>query len=236
MDYIKSSLAREVSLAGVWAIARDFMVPPKHGAFKRLTEITGEHVLMLNFETALTAILKYTPDKQPGKVVLVESTLAKKTEPILRRMGLSQVSFKGVYEFVDATSMPNIIAVIHTDRFDRRLLKTKKFFDRFDGLLVSYQKRKRFKRTELQKREFALWETGQLARASGGVVCIGGVGVMQDLDAIRVDQKALDRISATEFIIDNLQAIRRYVPSKRHVKRRPHVRLSSVILRLQKVY
>lgn len=234
--YIQSKHAKEVGVGtfvrAVWAA----VTPPDRAAHKKMTDLVGRHILYLNLETALRAVCRFLPDRQPGKKVLVDQQLYSKAHKIIEKSGLEVVVFSGQAEFLSSIEQKNVIALIVTDHFDQGGRRIHKALSTFAGLTIVYQHRLRPRKRELGEHEVMLWQPRGLPRSSGGAALVYGDEYNEMMiDKLQKHNSALRRISNKEFIIDIWNGLFGKIQQSRHIKRRPALVLAKYLIRSQRI-
>jgi hypothetical protein len=234
--YIQSKHAKEV---GVGTFARAFwaaITPPDRAAKTKLTKLVGSHVLYLNLETALRAVCRFLPGRQPGKKILVDQQLYRKAHKIIEKSGLVVVVFSGQAEFLSSIEQKNVIALLVTDHFDQGGRRIHKALSTYTGLTIIFQHRLRPRKRDLGARDIMLWQPRELPRSSGGTALVYGEDNERAMiGELQKHNKALRRISNTEFVKDVWNGLFGKVQSSRHIKRRPALVLAKYLIKAQRV-
>jgi hypothetical protein len=234
--YIQSKHAKEVSVGtfvrAFWAV----VTPPDRAAHKKMTKLVGRHILYLNLETSLRAVCQFLPGRQPGKKVLVDQQLHRKTHKLIEKSGLEVVVFSGQTEFLKSINQKNVVMLLVTDHFDQGGRRIHKALSTFNGVTVVYQHRLRPRRRVLGAQEVMLWQPKGLPRSSGGTALVYGEEHDETMiNELQRHNRALRRISNKEFVTDIWKGIFGKVQSSRHIKRRPAGVLAKYLIQSQRI-
>lgn len=220
--YVQSALAREVSWRVFWRALVFTIAPPDRAVHKKLTVKLGRHAVLLNTETALSLLFHAVPNREPGMLVAVDSTIAKSSVRVVKKCGFSVVIFKGEHELVQVLSQNKVSILYLSDSFNQGGRKTHRTLQEFSGLVVASQNRLQFRPLQGTRTDITLWRPKGFTRSSGGAVLAFLSDSSADIErTIKAKQAGFERLLRREFLQDIAWGLFGYVQNARHVSKKP---------------